>query len=105
MTAPMLATLTEHYFSHPDWIYERKLDGERVVAERHDARTHLLSRTGRALDGTYPEIVAALGAQSCTDFVVDGEVVAFDGLRTSFERLQQRIGITDPRLAAASRVP
>jgi hypothetical protein len=24
---PMLATLTEEHFSHPDWLYERKLDG------------------------------------------------------------------------------
>jgi hypothetical protein len=24
---PMLATLTEERFSHPAWLYERKLDG------------------------------------------------------------------------------
>ena len=29
--APMLATLTDDYFSDPGWIFERKLDGE-VVA-------------------------------------------------------------------------
>jgi len=103
---PMLATLTEHYFSDPGWLYERKLDGERVLAERRDGGTvRLLSRTGRMLNGTYPEIVDALTAQPVEDFTVDGEVVAFDGVRTSFERLQRRIGITDPRLAVAARVP
>ena len=35
--APMLATLTEKRFSDPDWIYERKLDGERLLAFRNGA--------------------------------------------------------------------
>ncbi len=29
---PMLATLTHDTFSDPEWIYERKLDGERALA-------------------------------------------------------------------------
>ena len=33
---PMLATLTEDYFSDNGWIFERKLDGERVLAFRSD---------------------------------------------------------------------
>jgi bifunctional non-homologous end joining protein LigD len=56
------------------------------------------------LDGTYPELVRALRQQR-GDFVVDGEVVAFDGNRTSFERLQRRIGLTDPVQAEESGVP
>ena len=32
--APMLATLTDERFSDPGWIFERKLDGERVLAWR-----------------------------------------------------------------------
>jgi DNA ligase D-like protein (predicted ligase) len=35
---------------------------------------------------------------------VDGEVVAFEGRRTSFARLQGRLGITDPEVARASAV-
>jgi bifunctional non-homologous end joining protein LigD len=102
--APMLATLTDKYFSDPGWIYERKLDGERVIAFRDEHGVTLRSRTGRALDGTYPELMAALEAQATTDFIIDGEVVAFEGSRTSFERLQQRIGITNPDQAVASGV-
>jgi bifunctional non-homologous end joining protein LigD len=100
----MLATLTDHYFSDPAWIYERKLDGERVIATRRGEQVTLRSRTGRALENTYPELVTAFAAQTRDDFVVDGEVVAFDGSRTSFERLQQRIGITAPAQVAASGV-
>jgi bifunctional non-homologous end joining protein LigD len=107
MIQPMLATLTDRYFSDPAWIFERKLDGERVIATRTggtDGAVTLRSRTGRTLDATYPELVRALGNQH-GDFVVDGEVVAFDGNRTSFERLQQRIGITSAAAAERSGVP
>ena len=33
-TDPMLATLTDDYFDDPDWIYERKLDGQRCLVYR-----------------------------------------------------------------------
>lgn len=101
---PMLATLTERYFSDPEWIFERKLDGERCLGFRDGARAGLQSRSGQALSDTYPEITDALARQNCDDFVIDGEMVAFEGSRTSFSRLQQRIGIHDRRQARASRV-
>ena len=95
-TAPMLATLTQKRFSSPDWIYERKLDGERCLAFRRGRKTQLLSRNQRDLRDTYPELVAALDEQVPSGVIVDGEIVAFDGNVTSFSRLQQRIGLTDP---------
>ncbi|MEE6176716.1 non-homologous end-joining DNA ligase [Mycobacterium sp. 050134] len=102
--APTLATLTDKRFSDPDWIFERKFDGMRCLAFRDGERVRLLSRNRLSLNDTYPELVDALGAQRTTRFVVDGEVVAFDGRRTSFERLQGRLGITDPQVARASPV-
>ena len=33
---PMLATLTDERFSDPDWLYERKLDGERFLGLRRN---------------------------------------------------------------------
>jgi len=101
---PMLATLTEARFSDPGWIFERKFDGERVLAFREGARVRLLSRSRQHLDGTYPELVDALGSEVPEDFVIDGEVVAFHGHRTSFARLQGRLGISDPAQARASAV-
>lgn len=35
---PMLATLAHDPFSDPDWIFERKLDGERCLAFRNGVR-------------------------------------------------------------------
>jgi DNA ligase D-like protein (predicted ligase) len=88
--AAMKAVLTGERFSDPDWIFERKLDGIRCVAVRDGADVRLLSRNDLPLDGRYPEIAAALAAEPCERFAVDGEVVAFDGPRTSFARLAQR---------------
>jgi bifunctional non-homologous end joining protein LigD len=101
---PMLAVLTDARFSDPGWIFERKLDGERCLAERRGRGIDLRSRTREHLNGTYPELADALLGQRCTDFLIDGEVVAFEGARTSFGRLQQRIGIHDPQRARRSGV-
>lgn len=103
--SPTLATLTDERFSDPDWIFERKLDGVRCLAFRDGNRVRLLSRNRLSLNGTYPDLVDALTAQSCRRFVVDGEVVAFQGRRTSFTRLQGRLGVSDPEQARASGTP
>lgn len=101
---PMLATLVDHAFSDPDWIFERKLDGERCLAFRDGGDLRLLSRNQRHLNATYPELIAPLEGASVDGFVVDGEVVAFHGNVTSFERLQQRMQIEDPEKARSSGV-
>ena len=87
---PMKAVLTDERFSDPDWIFERKLDGIRCIAIKGDKRVRLRSRNDLSLNGRFPEVVAALEADPATDFVIDGEVVAFAGAQTSFARLQQR---------------
>jgi ATP-dependent DNA ligase len=38
-----------------------------------------MTRNRQRVTGTYPEIAGALRAQDATGFVIDGEVVAFDG--------------------------
>ena len=103
--SPTLATLTEKRFSDPGWLFERKLDGVRGLAFRDGDRVRLLSRNRQSLVATFPELVDALAAQYMSRFVVDGEIVAFEKRRTSFARLQGRLGITDPEQARASRIP
>jgi bifunctional non-homologous end joining protein LigD len=103
--SPTLATPTDDRFSDPDWIFERKLDGVRCLAFRDSRKVWLLSRNRQSLNGIYPEIVEALAAQKSAKFVVDGEIVAFEGRRTSFARLQGRLGITGPEEAVATGIP
>ena len=88
---PMLPTLTREIFQRPDWLYEPKLDGYRVLAFVDHGKVHLHSRGGQACEDRYPEIVRALGVQPVDQAVFDGEVVALgpDG-RMSFQRLQNR---------------
>jgi bifunctional non-homologous end joining protein LigD len=102
--SPMLATLTYRRFSDQEWIFERKLDGVRCLAFRSGGEVRLLSRNRKALNGTYPEVVDVLGAQEAGDFVVDGEIVAFAGGRTSFARLQGRMQLTRPEAARRSGI-
>jgi bifunctional non-homologous end joining protein LigD len=102
---PQLATLTQDRFSDPAWIFERKLDGERCLAFRDGQRLRLMTRNQLEVTTTYPEIADALGAQQADDFIIDGEVVAFDGNQTSFARLQRRLGVRDPGSALRAEVP
>jgi DNA ligase D-like protein (predicted ligase) len=88
--AAMKAVLTTERFSDPEWIFERKLDGIRCVAIRSGEDVRLLSRNDLSLDHRYPEIRAALRTEPADRFAIDGEIVAFDGPRTSFARLAQR---------------
>jgi bifunctional non-homologous end joining protein LigD len=96
---PMRAVLTDHRFSDPGWIFERKLDGVRCLAFRSRGGVRLLSRTDKSLNRSYPELVEALEAEPRNDFVGDGEIVAFRDGVTSFARLQGRMQVADPERA------
>lgn len=93
-----LATLAERPFSDPAWLYEIKYDGVRVLAARRGERVTLYGRSGQDTTSRYPEVVRALRALPVDRFVIDGEIVALDDSgRPSFQRLQPRMGLTDPR--------
>jgi DNA ligase D-like protein (predicted ligase) len=102
---PQLATLTKDRFFDPAWMYERKFDGERCLAYRDRDGVALLTRNRQRVNSTYPELSEALAAQHAADFVIDGEVVAFEGSTTSFSRLQQRLGVRNPPQRLIVSVP
>jgi DNA ligase D-like protein (predicted ligase) len=102
---PMLAVLTDDRFSDPDWLYERKLDGERLLVFRDGDRLRLMTRNRHEVTDTWPELAEALARQPAQEFVADGEVVAFDGAVTSFSRLQGRMQTSDRDRARASDIP
>ena len=85
--APELCTLKKEVFDDGDWIFEEKFDGIRCIAVKKGDRVTLYSRNRKQLD--FPEIALALQKVK-KDFVVDGEIVAFEGKVTSFAKLQQR---------------
>jgi bifunctional non-homologous end joining protein LigD len=102
---PELATLTSDRFSDPGWIFERKLDGERCLAFREGSAVRLMTRNKKQISATYPELARAVAAQAAIDFIIDGEIVAFEGSRTSFARLQRRMQVAEPEPDLVSSVP
>ncbi len=102
--APMKATLTDDRFSDPEWLFEAKLDGVRAVGVRDGDDVQLISRNEKSMNAANPELVAALRAVGPQRLVVDGEIVAFEDGRTSFQRLQGRMGLQDPDRARRSGI-
>lgn len=92
---PMLCHTAEKPFSSPDWVYELKYDGYRLLAEGGAGRGQLRYRSGLDPTERYPEITAALRALPVPGLVLDGEVVAFDPVgRPDFARLANRAQLT-----------
>jgi bifunctional non-homologous end joining protein LigD len=102
---PMLAESGDEPKSDPQWLYEPKVDGYRVIAFLQDGEVRLQSRRGIDLTTAFPEIVADLKAQAVDSMIVDGEIVALDASgRPSFNALQNRRELKTPNeLAAAQR--
>ena len=101
---PMRATLVHEHFSDADWIYERKLDGERCILHKRGDTVTLYSRNENRKNDTYPEIAEAL-SQLSGSFILDAEIVTFEGKTTSFKRLQSRIHTRNPDPALLRKTP
>jgi bifunctional non-homologous end joining protein LigD len=82
------------------WVYERKLDGLRCLAVRNGAEVELWSRNHLSFTPRFPEVVAALAALPVDNLTIDGELVVFDGDRTSFALLQRPRADTRPQFHA-----
>lgn len=70
---PMAATLTDKRFTGPEWTFERKLDGIRMLAFKRGSDVKLLSRNQLPLDGSYPAVARAIGNLPVHDVILDGE--------------------------------
>jgi len=68
----MAATLTQDRFTGPDWIFERKLDGIRLLAFKRGRVVRLLSRN--RLPQNLPSIAGAIAGLPVGDAIFDGEV-------------------------------
>ncbi len=93
----MLCEPRDDAFSKPGWVFELKLDGWRVLAERHGTEARLLSRNGNDLSASFPEVIRSLRALPMTNALIDGEVVTLDDKgHPNFQRLQQRARLRRP---------
>ena len=89
--APMHADLADAAFNHPDWMWEPKLDGYRVLALIENEKVRLRTRRGLDLAADFPKLCAELGKQAVNSMILDGEIVAFDAEgKPSFNAMQNR---------------
>lgn len=71
--SPMAATLTRERFVGPEWVFERKLDGIRLLAFKHGSDVQLLSRNRLPQNESYPSFVTAIAKLPAKNLILDGE--------------------------------
>jgi bifunctional non-homologous end joining protein LigD len=106
--SPMLCSTSKVSLTDPTRLYELKLDGVRIVADRRGDDVTLRYRKHRTATAAYPDIARAVRALAAKRVVLDGEIVAFDDEgKPSFQLLGRRIHLTRPRdvRRATSDVP
>jgi ATP-dependent DNA ligase len=69
---PMAATLTQERFTGPEWLFERKFDGIRLLAFKQGEDVRLFSRN--RLPHHYPAVIAAIADLPPHDLILDGEM-------------------------------
>jgi ATP-dependent DNA ligase len=78
----MAATLTQERFAGPEWLFERKLDGIRMLAFKNGADVKLYSRNHLPLD--YPHVARAIGQLPVDDVILDGEAAWDPGSKVAY---------------------
>ena len=75
----MAATLTRERFVGPDWVFERKLDGIRLLAFKQERDVRLLSRNRLLQNESYSSFVKAVAMLPVRDVILDGEATGVWG--------------------------
>jgi bifunctional non-homologous end joining protein LigD len=69
---PMAATLTQDRFTGPEWIFERKFDGIRLIAFKQGSEVRLYSRN--RLPQNIPSVAGAIAKLPVQNLILDGEI-------------------------------
>lgn len=90
--APELATLVGELPYGPDWLYEVKLDGYRLLCFIDHGRVQWRTRYGHDWTERFPSLARAASMLPVETAILDGEIVALrdDGV-TSFQALQETV--------------
>src|SRR5438477_4899278 len=103
---PMLATLGEHPFSDPNWLFEIKWDGVRALAWIDEGTLTVRSRAAVDITKRYPELASLPDSLSARHAILDGEIVALDSAgHSDFQLLQERMHVRTPSEHLVSQIP
>ncbi|QQE76777.1 hypothetical protein [Alicyclobacillus sp. SO9] len=91
MLKPMEPEYRQHIDESGNFFFQIKWDGIRLIADMEGGRLQLYTRKARLRTLHYPELVEELNAISCSDFIIDGELIAVgpDGL-PDFQQILKR---------------
>lgn len=95
---PMLASPSKAPpLENPDWAFEMKWDGIRVVVYIDGGRVdRAMTRNDRDVKAGYPELAVMAKSIGARPMILDGEIVALKDGRPDFSSLQQRMHVTAP---------
>jgi bifunctional non-homologous end joining protein LigD len=80
-------------FHKPNWAYEEKYDGIRILAYKEGREISLITRNDVNRTNDFPKIATAISGLKASTLLLDGEVVIFDERGVSrFQLLQRRSG-------------
>lgn len=95
---PMVCSTTGGKLEGDNLLFELKLDGVRIIADKRGDEVALYYRKGRAGTASYPDVARAIRALPYERVILDGEIVAFDAAgRPDFQRLAQRFTVSRTR--------
>jgi len=90
--SPQLATLVDKPPEGKNWIYEIKFDGYRILALKHNNKTHLMSRNNKDWTSKFKSIATAIDKIAIKNAIFDGEIVVLDeNNKSDFQALQNSI--------------
>jgi bifunctional non-homologous end joining protein LigD len=88
---PMLCDERPIDMADPEWIFDLKYDGYRLLASISKGVVELRTRGGVVATAWFPEVTRELAKLPGSLTVLDGEVVVLDEIgRSDFDRLQTR---------------
>ena len=99
--SPMLARIATEPFDSSEHLFEIKWDGIRCIACIESGRLRLHNRRMVEISTQYPELSGLSHLPS--GCVIDGEIVVLEDGKPSFEKLQQRMHLTEPQRIAVAR--
>lgn len=86
---PMLIADQQKPFDNPNYIYELKLDGERVLVYLDKNSTVLQNKRGVILNARYPEL-CELHKAAKVKCILDGELIVMVDGKPKFSEIQRR---------------
>lgn len=90
LVEPMVPVLVKEIIESPEYVYQVKWDGVRMLAYLSAGRITLINRRGHLRTGQYPELQELASLLKTSPAIVDGELVVLKNGKPSFASILKR---------------